>query len=152
MASSRTIKQAHVIVISLLTMYSKKGGSLNDLLANSPSPNHQAKAKSNQSINKDDNGRYMTAYDRDKSNTSLSEHSLDWKPPLRKFLNAQGEVQTVTIRVRIFSGGSEHDFQARFPAGQHTGGIICAAIAQKEQLTASEAKLFGLWVVSRDIG
>ncbi|KAI8925313.1 hypothetical protein BC831DRAFT_401319 [Entophlyctis helioformis] len=83
--------------------------------------------------------------------TSRSARQPEWRPPLQRHVNANREVQFVTIRVRVLNGDAEHDFHARFEPGVLTADLVCEAIAEKECLTAQQARLFGLWVVSKDL-
>lgn len=75
----------------------------------------------------------------------------DWKPPLQRHKDVWGEVAFLTIRIRIVSGDSDHDFNARFPADQMTAGLVCSAIAAKERLQPREFPLFSIWIISKDL-
>lgn len=88
----------------------------------------------------------------DRAEKVAIEHSMQWQPPLRRRLDKNGEVESVTIRVRIHNGESEHDFQAKFLPGQYSSLQICAAIAAKERISPKESTLFSLWVIGRDLG
>ncbi|KAI8916197.1 hypothetical protein EDD86DRAFT_231575 [Gorgonomyces haynaldii] len=92
--------------------------------------------------------KFKTANDRLRG---ISSSKDGWKPPLRKHFSPYGEVDFVTIQVRIFTGITEHNFHAKFLPGHHTAEKICSAIAEKEGLTPPEAQLFSLWVAGRDI-
>jgi hypothetical protein len=101
--------------------------------------------------------KFKTAAD---NNVKGVDEASGWKQPLRRHKNpTTGEVEFVTILVRVLSGDSgmikintEHDFQARFSSTTLTPEIVCEAIAEKEQLNPAEATLFSLWVVSKDLG
>jgi hypothetical protein len=79
--------------------------------------------------------------------------SKEWKQPLRRHINPNTQkVEFVTILVRVLNGEAEHDFHARFSEPVLKASIVCTAIAEKEQLSLSESKLFSLWVVAKDLG
>ncbi|KAJ3344485.1 hypothetical protein HDU91_000221, partial [Kappamyces sp. JEL0680] len=83
---------------------------------------------------------------------SKEEGQKEWKQPLRRHINPDTQqVEFVTILVRVLSGDSEHDFHARFPSTVLYAKAICSAIAERERLSDDEAKLFRLWVVSKDL-
>ncbi|KAI8902115.1 hypothetical protein BC833DRAFT_613962 [Globomyces pollinis-pini] len=75
----------------------------------------------------------------------------EWRKPLARQLNKDGDVSCVTIRVRILNGDSESDFNARFPPGPLLAKSVCKAIQNKQGLSEDEAKLFGLWMIGKDI-
>ena len=81
-----------------------------------------------------------------------SSNVITWKPMLQRHVNASGEVEFVSIRVRLLNGDTEHDFNARFEPGCLYAENICEAIAEKEGLSEDESRLFSLWVISKDLG
>lgn len=94
-----------------------------------------------------------TANDKKVDGVTQREGAPEWKQPLKRHVNpATGETEFVTILVRVLSGDAEHDFHARFPNEALLPEAVCAAIAEKEMLDKDDAKLFTLWVVSKDLG
>jgi FERM central domain len=87
----------------------------------------------------------------EKPGNLVIDYAMDWKPPLRRRINVWGEVEYVTVQVRIFHGDSEHDFSSRFLPNEHTAQIICDAIAAREGLNVKERKLFSIWIVGKDL-
>lgn len=57
--------------------------------------------------------RYKTNAEQLCSINELTDHELQWKPPLRRKVNVWGEIEYLSVTVRIFSGDAEHDFHAR---------------------------------------
>ncbi|RKO88682.1 hypothetical protein BDK51DRAFT_38934 [Blyttiomyces helicus] len=75
-----------------------------------------------------------------------------WTPPLQRHVHPDGRCEFVTIRVRVLSGDAEHDCNAKFDEGPLPAKLVCNAIAAKEGLSPEGAKLFSLWIISRDLG
>ncbi|KAJ3184955.1 Krev interaction trapped protein 1 [Geranomyces variabilis] len=75
----------------------------------------------------------------------------EWQPPLQRHIKPDDGTEFVTIRVRILNGDSEHDFNAKFPAGPLLGSRISKIIAQKESIPPEAAHLFTLWIVAKDL-
>ncbi|KNC97874.1 uncharacterized protein SPPG_06867 [Spizellomyces punctatus DAOM BR117] len=74
-----------------------------------------------------------------------------WQPPLQRHIKPDDGSEFVTIRVRILNGDAEHDFNAKFPAGQLLGQRVCNIIADREGLPPEARKMFALWVVGKDL-
>ena len=75
-----------------------------------------------------------------------------WRAPVRKHFTPFGDLECITIQVKVFHGTGEHDFIAKFNPGCHSGKQICSAIAIKERLNEAESKVFSLWIVANDLG
>ncbi|RKO96558.1 hypothetical protein CXG81DRAFT_11181, partial [Caulochytrium protostelioides] len=74
-----------------------------------------------------------------------------WLPPLQRHVRPDGSVEYVTVRVRVLSGDTDHDFNAKFPDGPIEARDITDVIAAKEGLTSLSAALFSLWIVGKDL-
>ncbi|KAJ3049421.1 FERM domain-containing protein 8, partial [Rhizophlyctis rosea] len=75
-----------------------------------------------------------------------------WVPPLRRHGGLNGGPGFITICVRVLSGDSEHDFNAKFAeGGQLLAGKVCSAIAGKEGLSDAGKEVFALWIVGKDL-
>lgn len=77
--------------------------------------------------------------------------SATWTPPLTRRVDADGNVEFLTIRVRMHVGDSERDFKAKYAGSLLTARQICESIAAKEDMSPVEAQMFGLWLVSTDL-
>ena len=76
-----------------------------------------------------------------------------WVPPLRRHAGVNGGPGFITICVRVLSGDSEHDFNAKFAeGGQLLASKVCNAIAGKEGLSDVAKGVFALWIVGKDLG
>ena len=96
------------------------------------------------------NAKYKSAASKF-SDAGMVAHAMEWKPSLMKRVNANGDIENVTLRIRILGASAERDIQLRFQPGNHTGKSICEAVAQKEQISPSEARIFSLWVISKSL-
>jgi hypothetical protein len=95
--------------------------------------------------------KYKTAKER-KTVTVETEHSFQWQPPIRRRLDKDGFVESISLRIRLHIGDSERDFQAKFSAEGFTSAKVCELVCTNFLITPQESRMFALWVVTRDLG
>ncbi|KAJ3125160.1 hypothetical protein HK098_000534 [Nowakowskiella sp. JEL0407] len=87
----------------------------------------------------------------DGSSNAKKASQEDWRPPVQRHVTKDGQVQYVTIRVRIFAGDEMHDFNSKFAPGLLTSHAVFDVIANRENISKEGRKLFGLWIIGRDL-
>ncbi len=63
-----------------------------------------------------------------------------------------GNAKYITIKIRMFSGAIEQDFIFKFFDGPLYGEDVLKAVANRLGLSARYQQLFGLWIISKDLG
>ncbi|KAJ3195369.1 hypothetical protein HK101_000411 [Irineochytrium annulatum] len=84
---------------------------------------------------------------------TIEERSSEWLPPLQRHCNPKTNVvECITLRVRILTGDSEMDYNAKFPPGKLLAGTVCECVAERQGLSKDTRRMFALWIVGRDLG